>query len=131
MLERGGFYQDARVVGEYARFELPFLWGNEEVAVADSTHVELVENNLLGERHIRHGGYGGIAYHHISDTYIALFSRFIACGVREDVYILDGLLENESVLQPDTVHAATDGQSEPVFGLADLPGIQLMPRMRN
>jgi TnpA family transposase len=131
VLERGGSYQDARVVGEYAYFELPFLWGNEEVAVADSTHVELVENNLLGERHIRHGGYGGIAYHHISDTHIALLSRFVACGVREDVYILDGLLESESVLQPVTVHAATDGQSEPVFGLADLLGIQLMPQVRN
>ena len=119
------------VIEEYARFELPFLWGSEEVAVADGTHVELVENNLLGERHIRYGGYGGIAYHHISDTYIALFSRFIACGVWEAVYILDGLLENESVLQPDTVHADTHGQSEPVFGLAHLLGIQLMPRMRN
>ena len=119
------------VIGEYARFELPFLWGNEAVAVVDSTHVELVENNLLSERHIRHGGYGGIAYHHISDTYIALLSRFIACGVREAVYILDGLLENESVPQPNTVHADTDGQSEPVFGLAHLLGIQLMPRMRN
>jgi TnpA family transposase len=119
------------VIEEYARFELPFLWGSEEVAVADGTHVELVENNLLGERHIRYGGYGGIAYHHISDTYIALFSRFIACGVWEAVYILDGLLENESALQPDTVHADTHGQSEPVFGLAQLLGIQLMPRMRN
>jgi len=80
------------VIEEYARFELPFLWGGEEVAVADGTHVELVEMGLLGERHIRYGGYGGIAYHHISDTYIALFSRFIACGVWEAVYILDGLL---------------------------------------
>ena len=131
MLERGVSIRTHGVVGEYARFELPFLWGNEEIAVADSTHVELVENNLLSERHIRHGGYGGIAYHHISDTHIALLSRFIACGFREAVYILDGLLENESVPQPNTVHAATDGQSEPVFGLAHLPGIQLMPRMRN
>jgi TnpA family transposase len=114
------------VIEEYARFELPFLWGSEEVAVADGTRVELVENNLLGERHIRYGGCRGIAYHHhISDTYIALFSRFIACGVWE------ALLENESVLQPDTVHADTHGQSEPVFGLAHLLGIQLMPRMRN
>jgi TnpA family transposase len=61
---------------------------------------------------------------------VALFSRFIACGVWEAVYILDGLLENESVLQPDTVHADTQGQSEPVFGLAHLLGIKLMPSMR-
>ncbi|OZC01471.1 hypothetical protein BSZ36_17495 [Rubricoccus marinus] len=71
-----------------------------------------------------------MAYHHVSDTYIALFSHFVACGVWEAVYILDGLLRNDSVLQPDTVHADTHGQSEPVFGLAHLLGIRLMPRMR-
>ena len=119
------------VINEYARFRLPFIWGSGKSAIADGTHYELYENNLLGERHIRYGGYGGIAYHHISDTYIALFSRFIACGVWEAVYILDGLLENKSVLQPDTVHADTQGQSEVVFGLAHLLGIKLMPRMRN
>ena len=37
----------------------------------------LRENNLLGSRHIRYGGYGGIACHHIADTYIALFTSFI------------------------------------------------------
>jgi TnpA family transposase len=62
---------------------------------------------------------------------VALFSHFIACGVWEAVYILDGLLKNQSVLQPDTVHADTQGQSEVVFGLAYLLGIKLMPRMRN
>jgi len=119
------------VINEYARFRLPFVWGSGKAAIADGTHYEMYENNLLGEWHIRYGGYGGIAYHHISDTYVALFSHFIACGVWEAVYILDGLLKNKSVLQPDTVHADTQGQSEAVFGLAHLLGIKLMPRMRN
>ena len=35
--------------------------------------------------HIRYGGYGGIAYHHVADNYIALFSHFIPCGVWEAV----------------------------------------------
>jgi TnpA family transposase len=119
------------IIAEYVRFPLPFFWGTGRAAVSDGTHYELYENNLLGEQHIRYGAYGGIAYHHISDTYIALFSHFIACGVWEAVYILDGLLQNKSVLQPDTVHADTQGQSEVVFGLAYLLGIKLMPRMRN
>lgn len=49
----------------------------------------------------------------------------------EAVYILDGLLKNESDIQPDTLHADTQGQSEPVFALAYLLGIELMPRIRN
>jgi TnpA family transposase len=118
------------VIAEYVRFELPGLWGDLKVAIADGTHVELRENNLLGERHIRYGKYGGINYQHISSTYIALFTKFIACGVWEAVYILDALLEQRSELQPDTLHADTHGQSEPVFGLALLLGIELFPRMR-
>lgn len=118
------------VIGEYTRFELPFLWGSGQSAIADGTHIQLIDNNLLGARHVRYGDFGGIAYHHISSTYIALFSHFIACGVWEAVYILDGLLKNKSALQPDTLHADTHGQSEPVFGLASLLGIKLMPRMR-
>src|SRR5208283_2504011 len=48
----------------------------------------------------------------------------------EAVHILDGLLKNRSDIQPDTLHADTQGQSEPVFGLCRLLGIKLMPRMR-
>ncbi|MBO9497745.1 Tn3 family transposase, partial [Thalassotalea sp. G20_0] len=83
------------------------------------------------EYHVRYGGYGGIGYYHVSDTYIALFSRFIPCGVYEAIYILDVLLENQSDIQPDTLQADTHGQSLAVFGLAHLLGIKLMPRIKN
>jgi len=118
------------VIGQYARFSLPRHWGGGRTAIADGTHVKLRENNLLGSRHIRYGAYGGIAYHHIADTYIALFTSSIPCGVWEAVHILDALMKNRSVLQPDTLHADTQGQSESVFGLCRLMGIKLMPRMR-
>ena len=121
----------ADVIGQYTRFALPRHWGDGRAAIADGTHVKLRENNLLGSRHIRYGGYGGIAYHHIADSYIALFTTFISCGVWEAVHILDALLKNRSELRPDTLHADTQGQSEPVFGLCRLLGIKLMPRMRN
>ncbi|MBV9748429.1 MAG: Tn3 family transposase, partial [Acetobacteraceae bacterium] len=120
----------ADVIGQYARFALPRHWGGGRAAIADGTHVKLRENNLLGSRHVRYGGYGGIAYHHIADTYVALFTSFIPCGVWEAVYILDALMKNRSVIQPDTLHADTQGQSESVFGLCRLMGIKLLPRMR-
>ena len=41
------------------------------------------------------------------------------------------LLKNSSDIQPDILHADTQGQSEPVFGLSYLLGIELMPRIRN
>ena len=100
-------------------------------ASVDGTKWDLYEQNLLSEYHIRYGGYGGVGYYHVSDTYIALFSHFIPCGVWEAVYLLDGLLKNHSDIQPDTIHGDTQAQSASVFGLAFLLGISLMPRIRN
>ena len=118
-------------INAYNQFQLPRYWGDTKRAAADGTQWNLYENNLLSERHIRYGGFGGIAYYHVSDTYIALFSHFIPCGVWEAVYILDGLTKNTSDIQPDTLHGDTQAQSAPVYGLAFLLGIKLMPRIRN
>ena len=118
-------------INAYQRFELPRQWGTGNSVSADGTKREVGSRNLLSEYHIRYGGYGGIGYYHVSDTYIALFSRFIPCGVWEAVYILDGLLANESEIKPDTVHGDTQAQNTPVFALSHLLGIKLMPRIRN
>jgi len=120
----------ADLINLYARFELPQQWGTGQSAAADGTHFETYEDNLLAEHHIRYGKTGGIAYRHVADNYIALFSRFIACGTYEATYILDALLQNLSDVQPNRVHADTHGQSAAVFGLAYLLGIELMPRIR-
>lgn len=120
-----------RVINTYNKFTLPSYWGTGKSASADGTKWSLYEKNLMSEYHIRYGGYGGIGYYHVSDKYIALFSHFIPCGVYEAVYILDGLIRNQSDIQPDTLHGDTHAQNTPVFGLAHLLGIDLMPRIRN
>ncbi len=119
------------IINCFHRFKLPHYWGDEKRAAADGTQYDLAEENLLVERHIRYGGYGGIAYHHVSDTYILLFSHFVSCSVWEAIYILDGLMRNTSEIKPKTIHADTQGQNLPVFGLSRLLGIELMPRIRN
>lgn len=119
------------IINRYHGFQLPKVWGEGKSAAADGTKFDMFDQNLLAEYHIRYGGYGGIAYHHVADNYVALFSHFIPCGVWEAVYIIEGLLQNKSDIQPDTVHADTQGQSAPVFALAYLLGIKLMPRIRN
>lgn len=119
------------IINRYHALNLPSVWGDGKSAAADGTKYELYEENLLSEYHIRYGGYGGIAYHHVSDTYVALFSQFISCGTWEAVHIIEGLLKNISDIQPDTIHADTHGQSTPVFALAHMLGIKLMPRIRN
>ena len=120
-----------KIINRYKLFALPKNWGTGKCAIADGTMRKIYQENLTAEYHIRYGSTGGIAYHHVADNYIALFSTFIPCGVWEAVEILEGLLKNESDLQPKTIHADTQGQSTVVFAIAYLLGIKLMPRIRN
>ncbi len=119
------------VINEYARLDLTKLWGDGSQVATDGTQMDTWADNLLAESHIRYGGYGGIAFRHVSDTYIALFSRLIPCGVWEAVYVFDGLLENQSEIQPEAIHTDTQGQTLPAFGLAEMLGLDLLPRIRN
>ena len=119
-----------KVINAYNKFELPGYWGTGKHVSADGTKWNLYEQNLLSEHHIRYGGYGGIGYYHVSDKFIAMFSHFISCGTYEGLFILDGLMTNESDIRPDTIHGDTQAQSYPVFALAHLLGIKLMPRIR-
>jgi len=117
------------LINAYNKFSLPQHWGSGDSASADGTRWDVNENNLLSEFHVRYGSYGGIGYYHVSDKYIALFSRFIPCGVYEAVYILDPFFPNKSDIKPHIIHGDTHGQSLAVFGLAYLLGIELMPRI--
>jgi TnpA family transposase len=107
------------------------VWGDGSVAATDGSQIDTWEDNLRAESHVRYGGFRALVFRLVSDNYIALFSHFIPCGVWEAVYLLDSLLSNVSDIQPDTIHADTQGASLPVFGLAGLLGFDLLPRIRN
>ncbi|MDM4723505.1 transposase [Micromonospora sp. WMMA1363] len=121
----------ADVVDAFTELDLIKVWGDGSVVAADGTQVDTFIDNLLAETSIRYGGTGGIAYHYVSDTYIALFSKFIPVGVWEAVHIIQGLLDQQSKVRPGTIHADTQGQALPVYALAHLCGFELMPRVRN
>ncbi len=119
-----------KTINAYNRFQLPKSWGTGERAAADGTRFDVYQQNLFSEYHIRYGSYGGVGYYFVSDTYAALFSRFITCGSYKGAYILDVLMNNKSDIQPNILHGDTHAQNEPAFGLAYLLGIELMPRIR-
>jgi TnpA family transposase len=119
------------VVDAFTELDLIRAWGDGSVVAADGTQVDTFIDNLLAETSIRYGGTGGIGYYYISGTYIALFSKFIPVGVWEAVYLIQGLLEQQSKVTPSKVHTDTQGQALPVYALAHLFGFDLMPRVRN
>jgi Tn3 transposase DDE domain/Domain of unknown function (DUF4158) len=98
----------ADVVNAFTELDLIKAWGDGSVVAADGTQVDTFIDNLLAETSIRYGGTGGIGYYYISDTYIALFSKFIPVGVWE------------AVPHPGAARAAVQG--DPLEGAHRHPG---------
>ena len=121
----------ADVINAFARLDLSRLWGDGGPGRRRRHPDRHLGRQLAGRDLDPVRRDGGIAYRLIADSYIALFSHFIPCGVWEAVYMLQGLLDNTSEVQPTTVHTDTQGQSLPVFGLAWALGFELLPRIRN
>jgi hypothetical protein len=76
------------VINRYNRFMLPKPLGSGERRqteqwISMNTIAQCISYSLRWVGRYRH--------YHVSDTYIALFSSFIACGVWEAIHILDGL----------------------------------------
>jgi TnpA family transposase len=103
------------VVNYYNRYQLPKFWGTGEHVSVDGTKWDMYKKNLLSEYHIRYGGFGGVGYYHISDTYIALFSNLISCGSYEALHIIGDILSNKSHIKPTCIHGNTHAQSYPIF----------------
>ena len=119
-----------KIINQYNGFTLPKHWGPGDSLSVDGTFWDMYKQNLLAAHHIRYGRYGGVGYYHVSDQYIALFSNFISCGAHESIYLLDGIVENDSDIQAKKVHGDSWAQSEVLFGLASLMGIAIMPRIK-
>jgi TnpA family transposase len=119
------------LINRYHQYDLPKKWGDENIAAADGTKLDLYENNLLSSYHIRYGSYGGIAYHVVSSLYIALYSHFLSCSMWEGNFLIDALMSNMSTIHPKIIHSDTQGQSTNIFALSYLLGIELMPRIRH
>ncbi|MFI6802277.1 Tn3 family transposase [Streptosporangium canum] len=57
------------VVNAFAQLDVVKAWGDGSSVGTDGTQVDTYIDNLLAETSIRYGGFGGIAYHYVSDNY--------------------------------------------------------------
>lgn len=115
----------------YLRLDLPKVWGDGKSVAADGTQYDFYEQNLLAGYHFRYRKMGAVAYRHVANNYIAVFRHFIAPGIWEAIYVIEGLLQAKLSVEADTVYSDTQGQSAAVFAFTYLMGINLMPRIRN
>ena len=57
-----------------------------------------------------------------------LHTQVIACSVREAIYVLDGLLNNDTILRPTEHFVDQHGFTDQLWSLSP-PGFSLMPRL--
>jgi TnpA family transposase len=125
---------NAALVNYHHELDLSPVWGQGLVSSSDGQRFKIQASSLLGSFYPRYFGYydRAVSVHtHISDQYSVFSTRVISCSAREAIYVLDGLLENDTVLRPREHYTDTHGYTEQLFGLCYLLGYSFMPRIRD
>ena len=122
---------NAVLVEAQARLPLAQVWGGGEVASADGLRfVVPVRTISAGHNRKYFGAQRGITYYNFaSDQFTGLHGIVIPGTTHEAPYLLEGLLEQETALEPREVISDTAGYSDVIFGLFWLLGYQFSPRL--
>jgi TnpA family transposase len=125
---------NAVLVDYHSRLDLSAVWGDGSRSSSDGQRFGVQAGSLLGALYPRYFGYYDRAvtvYTHTSDRHSVFGTRAISCSAREALYVLDGLLENDTILRPREHSTDTHGATEHVFGLCYLLGYTFLPRLRS
>ncbi len=122
---------NARLVDAQASIRLAQAWGGGEVASADGLRfVTPVRTVNSGPNRKYFGSKRGITYYNFTSDQFTGFHGIVVPGtLRDSMFILEGLLEQQTGLRPTEVMTDTAGASDIVFGLFWLLGYQFSPRL--
>jgi TnpA family transposase len=113
---------------------LSAMHGTGTISSSDAQRFGMRASSLLASYYPRYYGYYEKAigiYTHVSDQYSVFSTKVISCSPREALYVLDGLLDNNTILQIREHTTDTHGYTEIVFALCHLLGFYFMPRIRD
>jgi len=122
---------NARLVEAQSQIGLTRAWGGGEVASADGLRFVVPVRTLHAgpNRKYFNSGRGITYYNFTSDQFSGLHGIVIPGTTHEAPFILEGLLEQQTVLRPIEVMADTAAYSDLIFGLFWLLGYQFSPRL--
>lgn len=126
---------NARLVQTQSTIPITASWGGGDVASADGIRFVVPVRTLNAGPNPRYFGAGrGITYlNFLSDQFAGFHGIVVPGTLRDSLYILDGLLdgllEQQTGLQPTELMTDTAGYSDQVFGLFRLNGYQFSPRL--
>ena len=122
---------NARLVDFQSTLELAGRWGGGKVASADGMRfVTPVKTVNSGSNRKYFGSGRGINwYNFVSDQYSGFHGIVIPGTLRDSIFVLEGLLEQQTGLNPVEIMTDTAGASDIIFGLFWLLGYQFSPRL--
>lgn len=122
---------NARLVDYQSILPLAKKWGGGEVASADGMRfVTPIRTINAGPNRKYFGSQRGITwYNFVSDQYSGFHGIVIPGTLRDSIFVLEGLLEQQTGLNPTEIMTDTTGTSNMVFGLFWLLGYQFSPRL--
>ena len=124
----------AEIVNQHHQLPLSTVHGKGRLSSSDAQRFKIRADSLLASYYPRYFGYYERAiglYTHVSDQYSIFSTQVISCGPREALYVLDGLLNNNTILRIREHTTDTEGYTEIVFALCHLLGYYFMPRIKN
>lgn len=124
----------AEIVNQHHQLPLCAIHGNGSLSSSDGQRFKIRADSLLASYYPRYYGFYEKAigiYTHVSDQYSVFNTKVISCNPREALYVLDGLLENNTILKIREHTTDTHGYTEIVFALCYLLGYYFMPRIRD
>lgn len=124
----------AEIVNQHHQLPFSEIHGSGTLSSSDAQRFKIRADSLLASYYPRYYGYYEKAigiYTHVSDQYAVYSTKAISCSPREALYVLDGLLENNSILKIREHTTDTHGYTEIVFALCYLLGYYFMPRIRD
>ena len=122
---------NTRLVDAQADISLARAWRGGEVASADGLRFVVPVRTLNAGPNPRYFGPGrGVTYlNFLSDQFSGFHAVVVPGTLRDSLYILEGLLEQQTTLRPAELMTDTAGYTDIVFGLFRLLGYQFSPRL--
>lgn len=122
---------NARLVEAQSHIPIVQSWVGGEVASADGLRFVVPVRTLNARPNSKYfGGERSITYYNfLSDQFSGIYALVVPGTLRDSLYLLEGVLNSQTVLNHTEFMTDTAGSSEIIFGLFWLLGYQFSPRL--
>lgn len=122
---------NSALVAFNSNLNLAKIWGGGEVASADGLRFVTPVKSTNSRSNSKYFGAGrGVTYYNFTSDQFTGFNGIVIPGtIRDSLYVLQGILEQQTILQPKEIMTDTAGYSDIIFGLFGLLDYQFSPRI--